>query len=259
MVTFRRALLYVALLLVIFVPLPAFALDTPEAVQALSSAGTAVGSPLLDPNGNPYLDAKGQPVTVTSSNTEYGQATATSLANTLKMPVGDLLAQADALGISIPLMMTGKVTTVTRSDGGTEHIFSFTAANGDSYVFLADQTGPNVYGIRIANVHANGMGSVLTAHGLNGNFTSPPWYLSPQAKEQYWMKTVIAQVFVPTPPTPADPGTPLVPHPAVTAQGGQTRIGDQAYVSDYSVGNLPVTLSGAQKRLALEVVRRRTK
>lgn len=257
MVTFRRAFLYVAFLLVIFIPLPALALDTPEAVQALSSAGTAVGSPLLDPNGDPYLDAVGNPVTVTSSTTEYGQATATSLANTLRMPVGDLLAQADSLGISIPLMMTGKVTTVTRSDGGTEHVFSFKAANGDTYVFLADQTGPNVYGIRIANVHANGLGTILTAHGLNGNFTSPPWYLSREAKQQYWMNTVVAQVFNPAPPPSVVPGPPVVPGPAVVGQSGPNRIGDLAYVSDYSVGNAPITLSGARKRVALAVVRRK--
>lgn len=252
MVTFRRTILYVAFLLVIFVPLPALALDIPEAVQALSSAGTAVGSPLLDANGQPYLDALGKPVTVTSSTTEYGQATATSLASNLKMPVGDLLAQAQALGISVPLMMTGKTTTVTRSDGATERIFSYVAASGDTYVFLADQTGPNVYGVRIANVHANGMGAILTAHGLNGNFTSPPWYLSPQAKQQYWMKTVLAQVFTPAPP----PTPPLVPNNLLTAQSSEARVGDQVYVSDYSAGNLPITLSGAQKRVALSVVRR---
>ncbi len=253
MVTFRRALLYFAFLLVIFVPLPAFALETPQAVQALSSAGTAVGSPLVDGNGSPYLDARGNAITVTANTTEYGQATATSIANTLRMPVGDLLAQSQALGISIPLMMTGKTTTVTRSDGGVERIFSFTAANGDTYVFLADQTGPNVYGVRIANVKPSGMGTIFTAHGLNGNFTNPPWYLSKEAKQQYWMNTLVAQVFTPAPP----PVAPTIPDPAVpVAQGGRTTIGDQAYVSDYSFSNVPVTLSGAQKRVALSVVRR---
>lgn len=253
MVTFRRALIYFALLLVIFVPLPALALDTPHAVQALSSAGTAVGAPLVDGSGNPYLDAKGNPITVTSNTTEYGQATAMSLANTMRMPVGDLLAQSQALGISIPLMMTGKTTTVTRSDGGVERIFTFTAANGETYVFLADQTGPNVYGIRIANVKPNGMGTILTAHGLNGNFTNPPWYLSAEAKQQYWMKTIVAQVFTPALP----PSTPTAPEPVAVAQTGRASLGDQAYVSDYSIGNVPVTLSGAQKRVALSVVRRK--
>lgn len=255
MVTFRRALLSVAFLLVMFQALPALALDTPQAVQALSSAGTAVGSSLVDPAGNPYLDAKGQPVTVTASTTEYGQATATSLASTLRMPVGDLLAQSEALGISLPLMMTGKVTTVARSDGGTERVFSYTAGNGDTYVFLADQTGPNVYGIRIANVHPNGMGAILTAHGLNGNFTSPPWYLKKEAKQQYWLRTVLAQVFTPVLPA-VDPASPLLPQPAV-AQSGHARIGDREYVSDFSVGSAPITLTGGQKRVALAVVRAR--
>lgn len=253
MVTFRRTILLLACLLALLLPLPAWALDAPDAVQALSSAGSAVGAPLVDGNGTPYLDAKGGPVTVTSRTTEYGQATATSLAGMLRMPVGDLLAQAEALGIALPLMMTGKMSTVTRSDGGVERIFSYVAPNGDTYVFLADQTGPNVYGIRIANVHANGMGSILTAHGLNGNFTSPPWYLSKKAKEQYWMKTVVAQVIAPVSP----PTAPLVPAPLIAAQGGRAGASDQSYVSDYSVGNTPVALSGAQKRLALSVVRRK--
>lgn len=252
MVTFRRAILCLAFLLIPLMPLPALALEAPGAVQALSSAGTAVGAPLVDGSGNPYRDAQGMPVTVSSSTTEYGQATAMSLAGALKMPVGDLLAQSEALGISLPLMMTGKVSTVTRSDGGVERVFSYVAANGDTYVFLADQTGPNVYGIRIANVHANGMGAILTAHGLNGNFTNPPGYLSKAAKEQYWMKTVMAQVFTPAAP----PALTAASDHVLTAQGGQTRIGDRIYVSDYSVGNVPVTLSGPQKRLALSVVRR---
>lgn len=253
MVTFRQLMISLAFLLALFVAQPALALDAPEAAQALSSAGTPVGSALVDGNGNPYRDAQGNPITVTASTTEYGQATAMSLANTLKMPVGDLLAQSQALGMQIPLMMTGKVTTVTRSDGGVERIFTFTAPSGETYVFLADQTGPNVYGIRIANVKPNGMGTILTAHGLNGNFTNPPWYLSKEAKEQYWMKTVVAQVFTPTPP----PTHPTHPDPVAVGQGTRTNLADQAYVSDYSVGNQPITLSGSQKRVALSVVRRR--
>lgn len=229
---------------------PAFGLDTPQAVQSLSSAGTPVGQALCGPDGQPCLDASGRPLTILSVQTEPAQATAFSLASLLKMPVGDLLADAQCVGISLPMLAAGSMTTVTRSDGGIEKIFAFTTSNGDTCVFLADQTGPNVYGIRIADVHSNGVGTVLTAHGLNGNFTSPPWYLSKAAKQNYWMTTQTAQVF--TPPTAPAPG-PLLANvsPTSNARGN----GQLCFTSDYAVGNAMVSLSGNRHRQMMMVAK----
>lgn len=227
---------------------PAWAMQAPQPVQALSSAGVAVGSPLTDPSGNPYRDAAGRPVVVTDSQTAASQATALSLANTLKVSVGDLLGYAQSLGISLPLVMNGTMTTVKRSDGALERIFSARAENGDTYVFLADQTGPNVYGIRIANVHPNGMGDILTAHGLNGNFTNPPAYLSAAARKNYWLSAQTAQVFTPAPGRPQAP--PQAPVEAAIALAG-IQGAAQTYTSDFAVGDQPLTLSGSSKQLTL--------
>lgn len=223
---------------------PAFGLDTPQAVQSLSSAGTPVGQALLGPTGQALLDASGRPLTVLSVQTEPAQATAVSLAALLKMPIGDLIADAQAVGISLPMITAGSMTTVTRSDGGIEKIFAYTGANGDTCVFLADQTGPNVYGIRIADVQANGMGSVLTAHGLNGNFTSPPWYLSKAAKQNYWINTQTTQVFIPAPSTPTP--VPLLANSSTSSSARGT--GMICYTSDYATGNQTVSLSGSRHR-----------
>lgn len=251
MVSFRSV--WLSLCVVLALEAPALAATTPTAVQALSSAGTPVGSAIAGPNGQSFLDAAGNPVTVTGLSNTPGQATAVSLASTLKMPIGDLLAQANAVGISLPLMMTGTVTTVTRSDGGTEHVFSFTSPTGDTYVFLADQTGPNVYGVRIADVHPNGQAQVFTAHGLNGNFTSPPWYLSQAAQANYWENTQTAQLFTPAP----DPGSSPAALASAGVVGNRAHLGTGVYSSDYSVGNTRVTLTGSRKRVALASVRTR--
>ncbi|MNL34928.1 hypothetical protein D3C87_1569260 [compost metagenome] len=136
------------------------------------------------------------------------------------------------------------MTTVTRSDGGVERIFSARAENGDTYVFLADQTGPNVYGIRIATVHPDGMGEILTAHGLNGNFTNPPGYLSEAARKNYWLTTQTAQVLGPVPSQPGSPGD------ATIAMAGP-RSAASAYTSDFAVGDKPLTLSGSRKLASL--------
>lgn len=238
-----RALSVLVALVWALVAAPAWAAEAPLEVQALSSAGVPVGSALRDPAGNPYLDASGKPVVVVASTTESGQATALSLANTLKVSVADLLGYADSLGISLPLVMNGQVTTVKRSDGGIERVFSARAENGDTYVFLADQTGPNVYGIRIATVHPDGMGEILTGHGLNGNFTSPPSYLSEAARRNYWLTTQTARVL-----------SPSVPADTAIAMAGP-RQGLRTYASDFAVGESPLTLSGSRRQAALGLAR----
>ncbi|MNY06359.1 hypothetical protein D3C86_1391130 [compost metagenome] len=238
-----RALSLIAGLLVALMASPAWATQAPQPVQALSSAGVPVGAALTDPSGNPYRDAAGKPVVVTGSKTETAQATALSLSNTLKVGMADLLGYAKSLGISLPLVMNGTLTTVTRSDGGVERVFAAKGENGDTYVFLADQTGPNVFGIRIANVHPNGMGEILTAHGLNGNFTNPPGYLSEEARRNYWLTTQTAQVFE------IAPSRPQAPAEATLAVRG-ARAGGATYASDFAVGEKPLTLSGSQKQAA---------
>lgn len=234
-----------------FTARPAWALATPEAVKALSSASTQVGQAICDTNGNPYLDAYGRPLMVTGCQTDPAQATATSLANMLKMPVADLLAYAGNLGMTLPLMLTGTMTTVSRSDGGVEHVFCYVGSGGETFVFLADQTGPNVYGVRIANIRPNGMGTVLTAHGLNGNFSNPPWYLSAEARAQYWMNTQIAQVIAPPHPTPG----PTQPPPVAGGGHGQVthdaknygQAGVLSFVSDTSSSTGKLTLNGSRR------------
>lgn len=236
-----RAFGVVLSLAIALIAAPAWAVEAPPSVQALSSAGVPVGSALSDPSGNPYRDPAGRPVIVTASTTKGDQATALSLAKSLNVSVGDLLGYAKSLGISLPLVMNGTTTTVERSDGAIEKIFSAKADNGDTYVFLADQTGPNTYGIRIANVHPNGMGDILTAHGLNGNFTNPPAYLSEAARKNYWLTTQTAQVFAPTPSQPKPPVTAAI---ALAGAKGAA----QTYTSDYAVGDKPLTLSGSRKQ-----------
>jgi len=224
---------------------PALALGTPPEVAALSSAGTPVGQALRDANGQPYLDAQGNPITVLDSQTTAGNATPISISNALLVPLGDLMGYAASVGISpIPLMMTGTITTVTRSDGGIERIFDYAAANGDHLVFMADQTGPNIYGIRIADVHPNGQGQVLTAHGLNGNFTNPPWWLTAQARAQYYLTNQLAQVL----PDPGNQNNPPTSNPSgpTLASSGRAQHGRMNYTSNLSIGNASVRLSSSR-------------
>ena len=222
--------------------LPALALSTPQAVLSLSSAGTPVGQTIIGPNGQPFLDANGNPLTVLSIQNTAAQATPFSLASMLMMPAGELLADANSVGLSLPMLASGIITQVTRSDGGVEHIFSFAMANGDTGVLLADQTGPNVYGIRLADVHPNGIGDVLTAHGLDGNFTNPPSYLSRTAKQDYWISTQVAEVFTPS----AKPGNTALSRFArsIEARSSERRLA--VYTSDYAVGSQRVVLSGSR-------------
>lgn len=183
---------------------PALAETTPALAEALSSARVGVGNVITDGAGQPVLDGNGYPLTVTAIETSASSQTLTSLANALRVPIADLLAYTQRLGMTLPILMTGTQTTVVRSDGGVEQIFVFKAANGHEYAFMADKTGNNVFGIRIANVDPTGMAQLMTAHGLNGNFTNPPWYLTDAAKKDYWIAWGQEQIFTPAPPTMAN-------------------------------------------------------
>jgi hypothetical protein len=181
-----RLLPILALMVGLLVQAPAFAAETPALAEALSSARTGVGNVISDGNGQPVTDAQGMPLRVTGVTTDPASQTVASLATALRVPVADLLAYAGRLGMTLPMVMTGTQTLVTRSDGGVEQIFVF-KANGGEYAFMADKTGNNAFGLRMANVESSGMGRIMTAHGLNGNFTNPPWYLSEEAKRDYWI------------------------------------------------------------------------
>lgn len=250
MVRFRLGLMLLTPLFLLLMAMPSWALATPDEVKALSSAGTPVGQAILGPNGQPFLDPAGNPVTVTGVRTDPGNATPVSIANALKVPMGDLVGYAGSVGINLPLLMTGTITTVTRSDGGMERVFSYASASGDRFVFLADQTGPNVFGIRIANVHADGQGAVLTGHGLNGNFTNPPWWLTAAARQNYFLTTQVARIL-PPPGGEAGPATATAPSGPALATTGSPLRGRMNFASDLVIGNAPVSISGARKRLAL--------
>lgn len=190
----KRLLAVMILFLGVMFQAPAFALDTPPLVEALSSARAGVGNVITDGNGQPYLDGYGRPLSVLSIQTGAISQSAASIAGALRVPLGDLFTYAGRLGMSLPLVMHGTQTTVTRSDGGVEQVFVFNV-NGHEYAFMADKTGDNVFGVRMANVDAAGMGQLMTAHGLNGNFTNPPWYLSEEAKRDYWIAWGQEQIY----------------------------------------------------------------
>ncbi len=231
----------------------AFAFTTPQSVLELSSAGAGVGTTLTTASGQPIFDAAGRPMSVTGIRTDGANLTATAIADMLRVPVSDLFSYGAQVGASVPPVLSGTLTTITRSDGGVEQVFHMTAPDGSSLVFLADRTGANVYGIRVARVDVSGKASMFTAHGLNGNFTSPPWYLSPQAKAQYWSQVAQAQISVPVPPQvkPDVPGGEgrtggSVGSPGQQIAGVSTRAGGGSsipYGSAFVTGNSRVSLS----------------
>ena len=201
-VTYRKEVLMsrliplMALVLGLLLQAPAFAATTPPLAEALSSARVGLGNVVTDGAGRPVPDAQGQPVRVTGIDTAPFNQSVASLATAMRVPVADLLAYAQRLGMTLPIMMSGTRTQVTRSDGGVEEVFVF-SADGAEYAFMADKTGANCFGVRMANVDASGMGRVMTAHGLNGNFTNPPWYLSAEARQDYWIAWGQEQVLTP--------------------------------------------------------------
>ena len=235
----------------------AFAFTTPRAVLELSSAGAGVGTTLTTASGQPIVDAAGRPMSVTGVRTDVANLAATAIADMLRVPLADLFSYATQVGASVPPVLSGTLTTVTRSDGGTEQVFHMTAPDGSALVFLADRTGTNVYGIRVARVDATGKATMFTAHGLNGNFTSPPWYLSPQAKAQYWTQVAQAQISSPVPPqvkpdVPGDDGATggfSGQKIAGVSSGSRVR-GSLAYSSAFARGDSRVSLTtlGAQHR-----------
>jgi len=166
---------------------PALAFTTPRPVQELSSAGAGTGTPILAATGQPVLDASGRPLAISTM---------------LRVPLADLFSYSSQVGAQLPPVLSGTLTTITRSDGGIEQVFHMAAPDGSALVFLADRTGDNVYGIRVARVEPSGSTRMFTAHGLNGNFTSPPWYLSAQAKAQYWTQLATAQISALAPTNP---------------------------------------------------------
>ncbi|GEM_PF-4578622 len=175
---------------------PALAAVTPTLAEALSSARAGVGNVITDGNGQAVYDGEGRPLSVTAIETTAVNQTVSSLAAVMRVPVADLLAFAQRLGMTLPMVMPGTMTSVSRSDGGVEQIF-VVKSNGSQYAFMADKTGSNTFGVRMANVDAMGMGNLMTAHGLNGNFTNPPWYLSEEAKRDYWIAWGQEQVLNP--------------------------------------------------------------
>lgn len=191
-----RVLPLLALFLGLLFQVPAFASERPELAEALSSARVGAGQVITDGSGQPLFDAQGQPLRVTSISTSPISQTAASLASVLRLPVADLMAYAQRLGMSLPIVMTGTLTEVHRSDGGIEQVFVF-RAGASEFAFMADKTGENVFGVRMAHVDATGYGRLMTAHGLNGNFTHAPWYLSEAAKRDYWIHWGEAQVLAP--------------------------------------------------------------
>lgn len=218
-----RLLPMLALVLGLLFQAPAFADETPALATALSSARVGVGNVITDGAGQPVYDAQGYPLSVTAVATSPLSQTVASLATAMRVPVGDLMAYAGRLGMTLPILMPGTQTTVVRSDGGVEQIFVF-KANGAEYAFMADKTGNNVFGIRMANVDPKGMGQVMTAHGLNGNFTNPPWYLSAEAKKDYWIAWGQDQIL--TPPTPVATSLKGVSSLGTASRRGTIRVGD---------------------------------
>ena len=181
---------------------PALAFTTPRPVQELSSAGAGTGTPILAATGQPVLDASGRPLVVTGTRTDGADLTAQAISTMLRVPLADLFSYSSQVGAQLPPVLSGTLTTITRSDGGIEQVFHMAAPDGSALVFLADRTGDNVYGIRVARVEPSGSTRMFTAHGLNGNFTSPPWYLSAQAKAQYWTQLATAQISALAPTNP---------------------------------------------------------
>lgn len=192
----RRLLPIVVLALGLLFQAPALAAATPALAEALSSARAGVGNVITDGNGRPVWDAHGMPLRVTGVETASMNQTVASLALAMRVPVADFLAYAQRLGMTLPILMPGTLTQVTRSDGGIEQVFVF-KAHGAEYAFMADKTGSNCFGIRMAHVDATGKGAIMTAHGLNGNFTHPPAYLSEEAKRDYWIAWDDAQILSP--------------------------------------------------------------
>ncbi len=213
-----------ALVLGLLFQAPALADATPALAEALSSARVGVGKVITDGSGQPVYDGQGYPLSVTAIETSASSQTVASLATAMRVPVADLLAYAQRLGMTLPIVMPGTQTTVVRSDGGVEQIFVF-KANGAEYAFMADKTGNNVFGIRMANVDATGKGGIMTAHGLNGNFTNPPWYLSPEAKKDYWIAWGQEQILAP--PAPVASALKGVSAVATAGSRGTIRTGDQ--------------------------------
>lgn len=218
-----RLLPILALMLGLLFQAPAFAAETPALASALSSARAGVGNVITDGSGQPVYDGQGFPLSVTGISTAPQNQTLSSLASALRVPVADLLAYAGRLGMTLPILMPGTQTTVLRSDGGVEQIFVF-KANGTEYAFMADKTGSNVFGIRMANVEASGMGKLMTAHGMNGNFTNPPWYLSAEAKRDYWIAWGQEQIL--QPPTSVASGIKGVSSVAAPGTRTRARVGD---------------------------------
>lgn len=219
----RRLLPIMALVLGFLFQAPAFAATTPALAEALSSARAGVGNVITDGNGQPVWDAQGMPLRVTGMETTAMNQTVASLALAMRVPVADFLAYAQRLGMTLPMVMPGTLTQVTRSDGGIEQIFVF-KANGAEYAFMADKTGSNCFGIRMAHVDATGKGAIMTAHGLNGNFTNPPWYLSEEAKRDYWIAWGEGQLV--SPPTKAARAITGVSALGASGTRGNVRLGD---------------------------------
>ena len=196
---------------------PAQAIEVPTPVLELSSAGAGVGGTLLSSSGQPVLDSAGRAIQVSGIQTQAATLTAQAIADMLRVPEADLFTYVGQVGGQVPPAMAGTLTLVTRSDGGVEAVFQLKAPDGSAMVFLADRTGTNVYGVRVAKVAPSGETLLFTAHGLNGNFTSPPWYLSAQAKAQYWtqMSTARLSALV-VPPTVVTRPVP-VPAPATSS------------------------------------------
>lgn len=226
----KRFLAMMILVLGVMFQAPAFALDTPPLVEALSSARAGVGNVITDGNGQPYYDGNGRPLSVLDIQTAAVSQSAASIAGALRVPVGDLFTYASRLGMSLPLLMHGTQTTVTRSDGGVEQVFVF-KVNGHEYAFMADKTGSNVFGVRMANVDATGMGRLMTAHGLNGNFTDPPWYLSPEAKKDYWIAWGQEQIYQLPEPTYATLPNGLTRLSTVIEEQKAARVADHRVLS----------------------------
>ncbi|MNK73810.1 hypothetical protein D3C87_933090 [compost metagenome] len=220
-----RLLPVLALMMALLFQAPAFAAEVPPLAEALSSARVGAGNVITDGSGQPVYDGSGQPLRVTGIETTTASQTVASLAAALRVPVADLLSYANRLGMTLPIVMPVSVTTVTRSDGGVEQIVVF-KANGSEYAFMADKTGSNVFGIRMANVDASGMGRILTAHGLNGNFTNPPWYLSAEAKKDYWMAWGQEQIFQPPTPVAKAPSMMGATGFGAASKRGSVRVGD---------------------------------